>query len=195
MARQPAAAQAIARTLAAKLRARTAWDEPPCLYVIRLRAGQYRLQPLPIPVAVWAAGRPPDVLEEIAFAAGIAARIPGARRRHHDVYGTAFRFEGWGVDMRNLDAAQRRQAEADSAAHQIHARPDRVEYRLLLAADRTGTTYAARQQRGQAQVLTDVLPPGSALRQDGTVPAALRQMTAALTGVPLPQPQPPEARP
>lgn len=190
MSPQPTASQAISRALAAELGSRTAWDEPPCLYTIRLRAGQCRLQPVPIPRAAWAAGRPPDILEYIALAAEIASRIPGTRR-HGDLYGTAFRTEGWGLDMQNLDAAQRRQAEADSAAHRIHARPDRIEYRLLVAADLTGTTYAARQQRGQDQVLTDIFPPGSALRQDGAVPAALRRMTAALTGAALPQPPEP----
>jgi hypothetical protein len=191
---QPAAVQAISRALAAELSSRTAWDEPPCLYTIRLQAAQYRLQPVPIPLAAWATGRPPDVLEEIALAAEIASRIPGARR-HRDLYGAAFRCEGWGLDMRGLDAGQRREAEADSAAHRIHARPDRIEYRLLVAADRTGATYAARQQRGQDEVFTDSFTPGSALRHDGAVPAALARVTAALTGVPLPRPYPPEPGP
>jgi hypothetical protein len=189
----PAASQAISRLLAAELGARTAWDEPPCLYAIRQQAGRFRLQPLPIPPAAWATGRPPDVLEAIARTAELAARLPGTRRRS-DLYGTAFRFEGWGLDMQNMTSDQRRQGQADAAAHLIHARPDRVEYRLLLAADRTGTTYAAHQQRGQHQPTEDIFPPGRHHHHDGAIPDALRRLTTALTGLPPPQPGP-EAEP
>jgi hypothetical protein len=183
----------IARLLAAELGSRAAWDQPPCLYAIRVTPDRFRLQPFPIPVAAWAAGAPCDILQDIAAAAEDAAGLPGVRRRG-DLYGAAFRFERRRPDMPNADSQQRRQGFADVAAHRFPGRPDPIGYRALLAADWTGITYDTRQLRGQLRTLSEIFPPGYTLRRDGAIPGALRRMITAFTGVPLPQ-QGPEAGP
>ena len=185
--------RAISCALAAELGDRTAWGDPPCLYTIHVRGSLCRLRPVPVPLASWPAGAP-DILAAIGCTTRIAARLAGALSLP-GLYGTALRFEGQALDTPDLGAGLRGQARAGTRAHRIHA-PGREEFRILLAADRTGTTYAARQQRGDERVYSRIVPPSPQLRPDGALPAALRRLTMALAGARSPStPQSPRPGP
>ena len=184
MSSQSAAAVDILYAFAAELGSRTAWGDGPCLYTIRMSRGQCLLDPVPVPSLWWASGSSAEVLNNIAGTAADVRGIPGIRMRP-DLYGVAFRFETRDLPWDAFGPTPRDQAEADAAAHQIRARPARIEIRVLAGADRTGTTYESRQQRGQPHVFSTVFPPGRGRGLTGAVPDALRRLTTALTGVPL----------
>ena len=185
--------RAISCALAAELGGPTAWGDPPCLYTIHVRGSLCLLRPVPVSLAAWPAGAP-DILAAIGCTTRIAARRAGALSLP-GLYGTALRFEGQALDTPDLGAGLRGQARAGTRAHRIHA-PGREEFRILLAADRAGNTYAARQLRGDERVYSRIFPPSPQFRPDGALPAALRRLTMALAGAPLPQHAPePDAGP
>ena len=184
MSSQSAAAVDILYAFAAELGSRSAWGDGPCLYTIRMRRGQCLLDPVPVPPLWWASGSPAEVLNNIAGTAADVRAIPGIRMRP-DLYGAAFRCETRDLPRDAFCPGPPYQAGADPAAHQIRALPGRIEIRVLAGADRTGTTYESRQQRGQPHVFSTVFPPGRGRGLTGAVPDALRRLTTALTGVPL----------
>ena len=184
MSSQSAAAVDILYAFAAELGSRTAWGDGPCLYTIRMSRGQCVLDPVPVPPLWWVSGSPAEVLNNIAGTAADVRGIPGIRMRP-DLYGVAFRSETRDLPWDASGPGPRDQAEADAAARQIRARRGRIEIRVLAGADRTGTTYESRQQRGQPHVFSTVFTPGRGRGLTGAVPDALRRLTTALTGVPL----------
>ena len=183
---------AVSRALAAELGSRAGWDEDPCLYTIRMSQGRCRLTAASVPRHWWASADPAEVLDAVAGLAAGVRGMPGIRMRP-DLYGIALRFEGWDLPWADLGPEGHRQAVADAAAHRVHARPDRIEVRVLAGVDRTGTAYEARQQRGWPEIYQAVFAPGRG--PVGAVPDALRRVTAALTGVRLPQREDPGYEP
>jgi hypothetical protein len=154
--------------------------------------GRCRLTAAPVPLDWWASADPAEVLDAVAGLAAGVRGMPGIGMRP-DLYGVALRFEGWDLPWADLGPEGHRQAAADLAARRVHARPDRIEVRVLAGVDRTGTAYESRQQRGRPEIHQAVFPPG--LGPEGAVPDALRRVTAALTGVRLPQQEDPGHEP
>jgi hypothetical protein len=170
----------IACTLADELAA-GGWDDPPRLYTIRLQAGRCDLLPVALPVRAWTRGHPPDVLRSLAAAAAQAVREPGYRAPA-GLYGAAFRFEGWDLPWDRMSREQFRQGMIDASAGRIHARPDRIEVRILHGLDMAGITYVARQQRGQPQVHAEICRAGQDRGYAGVIPDTLSLVVTALAG-------------
>jgi hypothetical protein len=180
---------AIAACLAAELEQRTQWDEDPALYRLLVRGGRPRLELMRLHESIWDLDRPPAVVQHIAA----TMALNGVRSPDPDLFGIAFRHEGWGVDVDpepgtpDTDPAWRarvRAVHADGLAHAIHARPDRYEVRLLYAVDRASVTYQIEQRRGEARATRSVHYPGADHYVTGGVPQALDLMVSTLTGLP-----------
>lgn len=113
-----------------------------------------------------------------------AAKAMGDR----DVLGWAYVTEGWTLPP---DQVQR-YYDADPATRgPIAAQPDRIEYRVLMAADRAGYRYLVHQQRGDQQPgvtvdwgehRDDGEPPDGV---SGNIADAVADLAAAL---PVPEP-------
>lgn len=137
--------------LAAALAARTRWDEPPALVLLRTREGHVTAGDASIvPGETWAMhDRVPGALECLAAA---VERMPRAELRVPfgavpGLCGIAFRHEGWMAGRPGVPAAFRQDMMADARAHRIHTRPDRIEARLIHACTRGGSFFTV-QRRG-----------------------------------------------
>ena len=144
--------------LAADLAGRPAWGERPTLYLMEMADGRCQLDPLDIPARAW---------HSLPLHNVIAATAAGIRRANIGpadpaFIGTAVRFEDWDLPWPLLTGAALHQACSDLTAGAIHARHDRIETRLILAAGRDGTSWLARQHRHSPspRVITSV--PGEA---------------------------------
>jgi hypothetical protein len=177
--------RAIAEHLAAELRKRREWDEPPCLYTLYVEGGQPRLGTIPLPDAIWASGPPAQVLKALSglpswHAGMLQAAAPAG------LYGAAFRCEAWGITAPPGDEAAIRQLVEDGNARRVSQRPDRVEVRQIWAVDRARTTYMAMQERGKAEVRTDIRPPRPGDDHVGDVFTGLDGIVSAFLGVTMP---------
>jgi hypothetical protein len=98
---------------------------------------------------MWRLDRPPEVLDLIAdlmvgrrFRPDLGDDEPG------ELYGMAFRSEGWGTDTRPGTMAHHH-ALRMAGDHQLHRHPARVEVRMMYAVDREQITYTATVTRGR----------------------------------------------
>jgi hypothetical protein len=177
--------RAIAEHLAAEIRRRREWDEPPALHTLYVEGGQPRLGQIPLPDAVWASGPPSQVLLALAdlgpdYARMLQSAAPAG------LYGLAFRCEVWGISAPAGDEAALRKMVEDGNARRVHERPDRVELRQIWAVDRARTTYMAMQERGKTEVRTDIRPPRPGNDHVGDVFDGLDRLVSAFLGVAVP---------
>lgn len=179
----------VSGAFAAELSARASWGEPPCVYTIRVRSGLCELAPVAVPPSWWAGGPLPEVLAMVAQTAADIMGVPGIRPRP-DSYGAAVRFEGLAVHGESLDAEQFRNPDDDAMARTAGLGRDLVPVRVLVGADRAGVAYFARQLRGQREVRSAITLPAGDLGRSSVITAAVRELTAAVTGVPQPRPAP-----
>lgn len=157
------------------------WDEPPALYVLRLRDWGPEARKIPLRDEAWDTGRTgrriTDTLHH--FAQRLAANSPVVQRYTDllmgDVHGVAFRHEGWAMPGLERDTAD----------------PDRVEVRTFMAVDRAQVTYHAMLRRGEDRADRFIIYPNrvKALDPSGSVIESLDMILAALTGGP-PRPRP-----
>jgi hypothetical protein len=175
----------IEATLAAEIRRRREWDEPPCLYVMYVDRGRCALRPLPLPGAVWT-GQPAQILLRMA---GMAEMFTPALQAiaKPGLYGAAFRVESWGIRAPVSDREAVTQALADANGRRISARPDRTEMRQIWAVDRARITYMASQERGSGEVETVIQRPEPGWDHVGTIFEALDRLVSALLGVTMPE--------
>lgn len=189
---------AIAAVLAAEVERRREWDETPALYRLHLSAGRPRLAEIPVDPWVWDSGRPAEMLEHI----GAIWAMNGWRSPWPDLFGLAFRHEGWSVDLEEAAAdagstaafrAQARAVHADALRGRLHARPDRYEVRMIYAVDRASVSYEAVLRRGTDRAARQIFYPGGDPASEGGVPSALDLMVSTLTGIPAqPRVEPPD---
>jgi len=177
--------------LMAELASRTDWDESPDLLFMcdgdeTHHPGQLELHPLGVAPEFWMmAPHPLDMLD--ALVRGMAAydSLPdysefGFPKPPPPVLpptfaGLVFRFEAWGIDPEvagSPDPAVRERIRRAAAEHDLHAQPERVESRQILACSSTGEFYWAQQQRGHEPM---TLPEHS--DPDGRLPKLLAELT------------------
>ena len=177
--------RAIAEHLAAEIRRRREWDEPPCLYALHVEGGQPRLGPLPLPDVIWAAGPPAQVLLALSgMGPGHARLLQSAAPA--GLYGLAFRTEVWEITAPQDDEAAVRKMFEDGNARRVSQRPDRVEARQIWAVDRARTTYMASQERGSVDVRTSIRRPQRGNDHVGDVFDGLDRLVSAFLGVTMP---------
>ncbi len=176
---------AIAAELAAELRRRREWDEPPCVYTVHVDRGRCRLMPVWVPDRIWMTGPPGEILARMAKA-GMNIAGPLQSMATPDLYGAAFRCEMWQVHAALGDQGAVRKLVEDGNARRIWSRPDRIEVRQLCAVDRTRITYLATQPRG-GDAGTVIQRPEPGLDHAGVIPEALDQLVSAFLGVTLPE--------
>lgn len=163
--------------MAAELGQRREWGEPPALYFAFDGEDGLHLVRLPVPDDAWAIDAPPVVLRWLAreFAAsGLPALAPAALRA------VAIPFEAWTVAGPLEDAAYREAAQQDARDRMLHARPDRVEVRMMLAAGRDGATHMVTERRDGVPVPPATTASGSADALGGSVPESLARIIAAI---------------
>ena len=137
---------AISRKLAAEVEGRPGWDEPPALYRLHVHHGRPSLVPVAVPLSLWELDRPPAVLELLA------GLMEGKRFRFDiehegELYGMAFRHEGWMVEGPWDNSAQARSTQVMAGDHKLFLHPARVEIRMMYAVDREQITYSATMRR------------------------------------------------
>ena len=148
---------ALSRALAREVEHRAEWDEPPQVYRVHVKSGRPRLVELPVPVMVWNAARPPEVLERLVDAMRHTGfKPPPWTERDGELYGMAFRHEGWWVETKPGTMAHAHAAQMGSE-HQLHRHPQRVEIRMMYAVDRNQITYAITQYRADPQTPAEQL--------------------------------------
>jgi len=114
----------------------------------------------PVPERIWRTVRLDQAITATARAgAGIIAEAGG--RLVPSYIGAAVRFEAWDLPWPLLRGPALAQARADVALSRVHARPDRIERRFILAAARDGTSWEATQIRGQRAPRTATYLPGT----------------------------------
>lgn len=190
--------EAIADVLAGELERRGSdWDEPPALYVLRLRNWGPEARKIPLRDEAWDTERTGLRITDIlhGFAQRLATNSAVVKMYTDllmgDVHGVAFRHEGWALpDLETLPDLERETAEMSAAAagghsHSIWQHPDRVEVRTFMAVDRAQITYHAVLRRGEARAERFIIYPNriNALDASGTVIESLDMILAALTGV------------
>ena len=148
--------QGVPEALAAELAGR-AWGGLPALYLVELDGGTCGLYPLPVPARAW---RSHPVHVVVTVTAGSIGRAD-AGPADPVFAGAAVRFEDWDLPWAFLDGPARRDAAAALAAGTVHARPDRIRTRFVLAAGRDGTAWLARQHRHSAAPTVVTCPAGS----------------------------------
>jgi len=95
----------------------------------------------------------------------------------------AIRFEAWDLPWGFLRGAEFRQAQADIVTGRVAKRPDRIPVRYLLAANRAGAFYEARQRSWQQPQCRVHRPgPQGPPSGDPTI-TALLSLTATVTGL------------
>lgn len=168
----------IIEAMEAELAQRGEWDEPPALYFAYDDDDEgLHLAELPVPEDAWSAGELPEILRWLAeqfSASPLPALAPAALR------GVAFRFEAWTVAGPLEDAAYREAAQQDARDRMLHARPDRVEVRMMLAAGRDGATHMVTERRDGVPVPPATTASGSADALGGSVPESLARIIAAI---------------
>jgi len=177
--------RAIAEHLTAEIRRRREWDEAPCLHTLYVDGGQPRLGVIALPDAVWASGRPAQVLLALAGAGNDVTRLLQAAAPAA-LYGVAFRCEAWGITAPQGDEAAVRKMIEDGNARRVSERPDRIEVRQIWAVDRARTTYMASQERGSGDVTTDIRRPEPGMDHTGDIFEGLDRLVSAFLGVTLP---------
>jgi hypothetical protein len=152
---------AVLEALANEIGCRAEWDQPPGLHTIYYTADRKaHLGTLPVPLEIWAAMPPAEILSDIA---GIYESNSAATRSvaPAELFAVAFFCEMWMASQpvdpgRDWDEQQREFVSKANAAGGVSRLPDRVEARHIWAVDRAGTTYAAWQLRGEEEITTDV---------------------------------------
>ena len=148
---------AISRALARTIEQRREWDEPPEVYRLHVKQGRALLRPLPVPLVVWDAARPPEVLGQLCEAmVHTGFRPPPWTEADGELYGVAFRHEGWWVETKPGTMAHQT-ARQMGAQHQLYRHPARVEIRMMYAVDREQITYSATQYRADPQTPAEQL--------------------------------------
>jgi hypothetical protein len=179
-------AELVLDALAAEVKGRTEWDEPPALYFLYLHDGKCHARPLPVPGAVWSADAPPRVLARMADGLGEFSHLLSAVAPE-GLHGAAFRCEAWVVDAGKPGTERYSEVTAASMARRLDVHPDRAESRCIYGVDRAGNTYSATQARGEDEIRRSVSyrKPGQP-DFSGIVPAALDRLVMSLLGVSLP---------
>jgi hypothetical protein len=173
-------------SLAAEVKSRTEWDEPPALFFLYLEGGRCRARPLPVPDFMWEIDAPPRVLSRMADGLGEVGGLL-ASVAPEGLHGAAFRCEAWAVDAGMPGTERRSEVSAASMARQLHVHPDRVESRCMYAVDRAGITYSAMRAKGSDEVKRSVsYPKPGKPGFSGIIPNALDRLVTALLGVELP---------
>lgn len=175
---------AILECAVAEVKSRTAWDEPPAVYFLRVAGGVPVLRFAPLPDVIWRMGEAVEVLDRLADdAAAVSAAFRSAVPA--DLYGVAFRVETWSViTERGASMAEIRQVRRDAHAHRLRTRPDREEGRTITVVDRAGITYTANLRRSDGEVDAHILYR-TVGTMTGAVVDALDRMITALLGVEL----------
>ena len=178
-------AEKILDAMEAEVRSRAEWDEPPCLYFLRVDGGECEVRPLQVPEHYWAAAPPGHVLSALADGMG---QFSGLLRSAapEGLYGAAFRCEMWEVRTGLPGTEDHDRAEAMAHERRLYTHPDRVETRSIWAVDRGGASYDVTLEResGEVRRLVTYPKPGAPGFQ-GVVPDALDRLVTALLGVEL----------
>jgi hypothetical protein len=162
------------------------WDAPPELSVITRRefAGGLLHAATPAHLGmVWPMAPVPNVLQTVAR----ALRMPDSPPLFDtppgpgwDIFAVALFTEGWTFDMERDDYTDehRRELAKWTRTHQISDHPERVEMKMLTAADRAGLRYSVQHHRGaDSPGVSMVAGPDQV---GGRVPEALDDILAAL---------------
>jgi hypothetical protein len=168
--------QGIANSLITILKRRTTWDELPGLYQIHHQGDRGWLSEIPVPAGQWRSASVNDVLSVIE--AGLAEAVRIARpEAGGTMAAVAFRHEervlrtGPGTEARGQAAAPGRDG-------------DRIEARVMYAADRHGNFYAAKQERGAGSVEVQIVGASGAVRTPNPVPGTVRRIGAIMFPAP-----------
>lgn len=175
--------KAILAALAAEVRARPRWDEPPCLYFAYLSRDRCRLEPAAIPDTAWG-DRP---AHDLAALAATVSSSHAALRVKPGLYAVAFRVEAFEFDDAVPGTARFSGLIADSEAGRMETRPDRREIRAITAVDRTGLLYDVKLARHGGGLRKGVFTPDPVNGHVGTILNALDQLITALLGARMPQ--------
>jgi hypothetical protein len=158
--------------------ARTEWEETPALHFLYSDGPTVQPGRSAIPEESWAGVAPAQLLYAVSR---VMRRTPGmfsAVASPH-LAGVAFRTEAWFVfeDMADTGAA----SAAITAAEQglVHAHPNRVEHRIVVAVTTDGRRYIATQTRGDEDTI-EVIRLGPDDLAGGDVLDALTAMIASI---------------
>ncbi len=127
------------------------WDAPATLYAIQ-REGDglmpLRLESFEQVAQIAPPGTPPFGLLSV-YAQALSASPMGWP---YDVVAVAIATEAWSVMSKTGDIARQDQNMAAARDRMIHARPDRVEIRIIVSVDRDGEVRALQYARGEDEV-------------------------------------------
>lgn len=149
--------QAIQQSLAALLRSRTEWDEPPAVFTIQQSGpASVVLVHIPVPTAVWDAhGHPPTAVAALAAVVQQLPRHPDGTHllvhpRAGKLLGAGFRYEAYTLSSDSphpavQEAARRR--TAGGSLPRFSDIPGRLEQRCITAVDLDGGRYMASATR------------------------------------------------
>jgi hypothetical protein len=175
--------RAVPGVLATELRSRPEWDEPPCLYTVHYRSGICQLRPLRVSAGTWSGRSLRESLEEVDWILQALTSRPGYRSPS-DLYGAAFRWEEQDVPPQGPGRAAAGPAAAAWDIHRAQAGTGETGVRTMIARDRAGIVYEARQWRGQRAVDTGIYEhPGGRRQPAGIVQATLGGIVTSLTGI------------
>lgn len=143
-----------------------------------------------MPSSWWAEAPLWEVLDKVQPAAVASAGTTPVTRaaRRLAAYGTAVRFEGYTVPW-HVPVGAAHLPDAVAMSREARRSPHMVPIRLLVGADRAGAAYISHRLQDQPAHVS-LFPPGDELGRPGAVTAALRRLTAAVTGVPVPAAEP-----
>jgi hypothetical protein len=159
---QTAAIGATVRELADKI-AEDGWDQPPTLWAISRQLPPEQLADdlaelgvaaqvmLTMPVLTLPGGGAGIASFLAAMGAAFAEGWKGGPV--DDLVAWMVSYEAWTVATADADEETAAGMWADAAAHRLGERADRVECRMMLALDRTGTCYSMVVPRGPAKTL------------------------------------------
>jgi hypothetical protein len=181
------AADLILGAMAAEVKGRTKWDEPPALFFLYLSDGECHARNLHVPDRYWSGRNPASVLSLMADRLGEFSDLLQQVAPEH-LHGAAFYTETWTVEQPPAGTAERSEVMADALAHRVHTRPDKVEARSMWAVDRGGVLYSALQRRGidGAPSVRAYYPKPGAPAVSGTVPKALERIVTAMLADAMP---------
>ncbi|MET9086134.1 hypothetical protein ABZX77_30385 [Streptomyces sp. NPDC004237] len=149
--------QAIEQTLAAHLRSRTEWDEPPVVFTIQQSGpDSVVLVHIPVPRVVWDAhGHPPTVVANLAATVHQLPRHPDGthllvHQRAGKLLGVGFRYEAYTLaassDAPAVQEAVRRR-KAGGSVPRFREIVGRREERCITAVDLDGGRYMVTATR------------------------------------------------
>ncbi|WP_382465841.1 hypothetical protein ACFIN9_26600 [Streptomyces noursei] len=170
---------------AARLDARTEWDEQPELLVVQgRRRDGLQMRRLPVPDSVWDSVSAPDVPRLYAQAV-----ILGGAPPMRDLAAVALRCEGYALNSDSspqADEVIRRRLAGGSTPRNADL-PDRIEQRMLTALGIDGRVYFASADRrsdgGADPAVTKVHATDRPMT--GRIPTALDALLTALRAHPV----------